>query len=198
MKEENKDIKSEVEMTQGESILNEENQMEEENNVIEENEESSSDKSDLLEEELKELQEKNNELNNSYLRLHAEFDNYRKRTLKEKAELIKNGGEKVLKEIIPLIDDFERALEQLHNVEAKDAFLEGLDLIYNKFANFLSQQGIKEIKAIGEAFDPEKFEAVSLIPAPTEDLKGKVIDCVQKGYSLNEKVIRFPKVIVGE
>jgi len=147
--------------------------------------------------EQQELQQKYDELNDSYLRLFADFDNYRKRTLKEKADIIKSGGEKVLKDIIPLIDDFERAIVALHQSDDKEAILEGIDLIYNKFMNFLQQHGIREIEAIGLPFDPEKFEAVGTIPAPEESQEGVVIDLVQKGYTLNDKVIRFPKVIVG-
>ncbi len=150
------------------------------------------------EDELALLQGKYEELNNSYLRLHAEFDNFRKRTLKEKADLIRNGGERVLIDIIGLVDDFERALTALHAAEDKDAMLEGMDLIYGKFISFLSQHGVKEIEAIGRPFDADHFEAVTTIPVQDEEQKGKVIDCIQKGYELNGKIIRFPKVIVGE
>ncbi|QRX64730.1 nucleotide exchange factor GrpE [Dysgonomonadaceae bacterium zrk40] len=151
-----------------------------------------------LTDELPQLQDKYDELNNSYLRLHAEFDNFRKRTLKEKADLIKNGGERVLVDIIGLVDDFERALTALHAAEDKDAMLEGMDLIYGKFITFLGQHGVKEIESIGQPFDADRFEAVTTIPAQEEAQKGMVIDCIQKGYELNEKIIRFPKVIVGE
>jgi len=192
MKQENEDMELDDKLTNNEEIVQDETSTVEGSEI---NGDNTSDEDDSLSKELNELKEKHNELNGSFLRLHAEFDNYRKRTLKEKAELIKNGGERVLTEIIPLVDDLERALEQVHLADDKDAFLEGLDLIYNKFENFLNQQGIKEIETTG---DPERFEAVSLVPAPTEELKGKVIDCIQKGYMLNDKVIRFPKVIVGE
>ena len=148
--------------------------------------------------ELALLEEKFNELNNTHLRLHAEFDNFRKRTLKEKADLIRNGGERVLLDIITLVDDFERALNALHSAEEKDAILEGMDLIYNKFLSFLKQHGVKEIEAIGLPFDADRFEAVTTVPAQEEKQKGVVIDCIQKGYELNDKIIRFPKVIVGE
>lgn len=151
-----------------------------------------------LEKELSDLEQKHDELNNSYLRLHAEFDNFRKRTLKEKTELIKNGGERVLIDIINLVDDFERALVTLHEVEDKDAMLEGMDLIYSKFTGFLKQHGVKEIETIGLPFDADRFEAVTTVPVPEESRKGMVVDCIQKGYELNEKIIRFPKVIVGE
>ena len=152
----------------------------------------------VFDEKLSQLQEKYDELNNNYLRLHAEFDNFRKRTLKEKSELIKNGGERVLLDIIGLVDDFERALTALHAAEDKDAMLKGMDLIYGKFITFLGQHGVKEIESIGQPFDADRFEAVTTIPAQEETQKGMVIDCIQKGYELNEKIIRFPKVIVGE
>ncbi|RNC66198.1 nucleotide exchange factor GrpE [Proteiniphilum sp. X52] len=144
------------------------------------------------------FQQKYDELNDSYLRLHAEFDNFRKRTLKEKADLIKSGGERVLLDIITLVDDFDRALESLHKTEDREAMLEGMDLIYAKFIAFLKQHGVSEIEAIGQPFDADHFEAVTTIPAPEASRKGMIVDCVQKGYRLNDKIIRFPKVIVGE
>ncbi len=151
-----------------------------------------------VEEELENLQQKHEELNDSYLRLHAEYDNFRKRTLKEKAELIKNGGERVLIGIISLVDDFERALESLQRAEDKEAVLEGIELIHSKFINFLKQHGVNEIEAVGQPFDADRFEAVTTIPVEDEEQKGKVVDCIQKGYALNDKIIRYPKVIVGE
>ncbi len=151
-----------------------------------------------LEKELESLQRKQEELNDSYLRLHAEYDNFRKRTLKEKAELIKNGGERVLIGIVSLVDDFERALESLQRAEDKKAMLEGIELIHSKFINFLKQHGVNEIEAVGQPFDADRFEAVTTTPVEDEEQKGKVIDCIQKGYELNNKIIRYPKVIVGE
>ncbi len=148
--------------------------------------------------ELENLQRKHEELNDSYLRLHAEFDNFRKRTLKEKTELIKNGGERVLLGIISLVDDFERALESLNRAEDKESMLEGIELIYTKFINFLKQNGVNEIEAVGQRFDADRFEAVTTIPVEDESQKGRVVDCIQKGYELNDKIIRYPKVIVGE
>jgi molecular chaperone GrpE len=148
--------------------------------------------------QLDQMQQQYDELNDSYLRLHADFDNFRKRSMKEKADIIRSGGERVLSDIIPLVDDFERALEALHQAEEKDALLEGIDLIYQKFVSFLEQHGVKEIETVGLPFDPDKFEAVTTIPVTDESQKGKVVDCIQKGYTLNDKVIRFPKVIVGE
>ncbi|HHT30804.1 MULTISPECIES: nucleotide exchange factor GrpE [Petrimonas] len=147
---------------------------------------------------LEELKRKYDELNDSYLRLHAEFDNFRKRTMKEKADIIRSGGERVLTDILPFADDFERALQALHMAEDKEAMVEGMDLIYSKFVNFLNQHGVKEIVAIGQPFDADRFEAITTVPVQEEAQKGVVIDCVQKGYQLNDKIIRYPKVIVGE
>jgi molecular chaperone GrpE len=138
------------------------------------------------------------ELNDSYLRLMAEFDNYRKRTLREKADLIKSGGESALTGLLPVIDDFERALDHIRNTGDLTAVIQGIELIYNKFISYLSQQGVKPIEAAGKPFDTAQFEAIATIPAPDENLKGKVLDCVQTGYVLYEKVIRHAKVVVGE
>jgi molecular chaperone GrpE len=141
---------------------------------------------------------KYNELNDSYLRLMAEFDNYRKRTLREKADLIKSGGETALTNLLPVIDDFERALNNIRQAEDLTAVIQGVELIYSKFIAYLSQQGVKPVEAIGKPFDTEHFEAIATIPAPGSEQKGKVLDCIQTGYVLNEKVIRHAKVVVGE
>ena len=133
-----------------------------------------------------------------YLRLSAEFDNYRKRTLKEKAELILNGGEKSITNILPVIDDFERAIQSMEKATDVDAVKEGVDLIYDKLMKTLEKQGVKTIETKGKILDTDFHEAVTLFPAPSEDLKGKIIDCVQTGYMLNDKVIRHAKVVVGE
>lgn len=153
---------------------------------------------DIVSDELEILQKKYDELNDSHLRLMAEFDNYRKRTLREKAELIKSGAESALANLLPVVDDFERALQNIHNGENLSAVEEGVELIYNKLIAYLSQQGVKPIDAMGKDFDTEMFEAVATIPASTPDLKGKVVDCVQTGYTLYEKVLRHAKVVVGE
>ncbi|MDD4514617.1 nucleotide exchange factor GrpE [Massilibacteroides sp.] len=144
------------------------------------------------------LKAKYDELNNDHLRLMAEFDNYRKRTLREKAELIKTGGESALTAILPVIDDFERALQNVRTSDDIKAVAEGIELIYTKFMAYLSQQGVKPIEATGQPFDTEMYDAVATIPAPEEELKGKVVDCVQTGYTLYDKVIRHAKVVVGE
>ncbi|MCC8146107.1 MAG: nucleotide exchange factor GrpE [Bacteroidales bacterium] len=136
-------------------------------------------------------------LKDSYLRLMAEYDNYRKRTIKEKADLIKSGGEKVLLGLLPVADDFERALDTIHNAKDMESVKEGVELIYHKFLTYLQQNGVKRIEAVGEPFDEEYCEAVATMPAQDEDQKGKVIDDVQTGYTLNDKVIRHAKVVVA-
>ena len=175
------------------------NVAEEQTNVTDENVESDNVSEEANKEnELDALQKKYNELNDSHLRLMAEFDNYRKRTLREKAELIKNGGESALTNLLPVVDDFERALQNLRTAEDMKAVEEGIELIYTKFMSYLSQQNVKPIETVGKAFDDETSEAVALIPAPDPEMKGKVLDCIQTGYTLNEKVIRHAKVVVGE
>ena len=147
---------------------------------------------------LTEAQQMIEEQKDKYLRLSAEFDNYRKRTLKEKAELIKNGGEKTLTAILPVLDDFERALKNMEASEETKAMKEGVELIFSKFQKILGQEGLQKIETDGQAFDTDFHEAIALIPAPSEDLKGKILDCVQTGYMLNEKVIRHAKVAVAQ
>lgn len=141
---------------------------------------------------------KYNGLNDSYLRLNAEFDNYRKRTLKEKAELLRSGSERVLLDVITVVDDFERAIDNVSKAEDIEAVKEGIDLIHTKFLNFLTKHGVKEVDVLGHPFDTDKHEAITTIPAQSEDDKDKIVDCVQKGYILGEKVIRYPKVIVAK
>lgn len=153
---------------------------------------------DKVADDLTALQQKYDELNDTHLRLRAEFDNYRKRTMREKADLIKMGGESALKNLLPVIDDFERALQNIRATEEMDAIREGVDFIYTKFINYLGQQGVKAIEAVGKPFDTEEFEAIATIPAPQPDMKGKVIDCVQTGYILYDKVLRHARVVVGE
>ena len=147
---------------------------------------------------LAEAQQMVSEERDKYLRLSAEFDNYRKRTLKEKAELIKNGAEKTLTAILPVLDDFERALKNMEASEETKAMKEGVELIFSKFQKILGQEGLQKIETEGKEFDTDFHEAIALIPAPSEDLKGKILDCVQTGYMLNEKVIRHSKVAVAQ
>lgn len=151
-----------------------------------------------LTKDLEEAQQTIEELKDKHLRLSAEFDNYRKRTLKEKAELIKNGAEKTLIAILPILDDFERAIKNMEASEENKAMLEGVELIYTKFLKILAQEGLQKIETEGKDFDTDFCEAIALIPAPSEELKGKILDCVQTGYMLNDKVIRHAKVAVAQ
>lgn len=148
--------------------------------------------------ELEVVAQKCAELNDKNLRLMAEFDNYRKRTAKERMDLLKTASERVLADMLPLVDDFERGLKAMETSEDVQAVKDGVELIYSKFIAFLSQNGVKAIPTENEVFDTEFHEAITTFPAPSEDLKGKIIDCASKGYTMNEKVIRFSKVIVGE
>lgn len=168
-----------------------------------ENEASQEEEAPLTEEEklAQELEKANaviEEQKDKYLRLSAEFDNYRKRTMKEKAELILNGGEKSISSILPIVDDFERALKNMETATDVAAVKEGVELIYNKFMSVLGQNGVKVIETKEQPLDTDYHEAIAVIPAPTEALKGKILDCVQTGYTLNDKVIRHAKVVVGE
>ncbi|MFA8449467.1 MAG: nucleotide exchange factor GrpE [Bacteroidales bacterium] len=143
---------------------------------------------------IQDLENKNKEISDKYLRLYSEFDNFRKRTLKEKADLSKYASEKIVKAILPVIDDFERALK---SVEENSTEKEGITLIFNKLGGILDKEGLKPIESIGKDFDTDFHEAITQIPAPEKKQKGKVIDEIEKGYELNGKVIRFAKVVVG-
>ena len=151
-----------------------------------------------LEKELETAQETIEEQKDKYLRLSAEFDNYRKRTMKEKAELILNGGEKSLSSILPVVDDFERAIKTMETATDVQAVKEGVELIYNKFMATLAQNGVKVIVTKDQPLNTDYHEAIAVIPAPSEAQKGKILDCVQTGYTLNDKVLRHAKVVVGE
>ena len=151
-----------------------------------------------LEKELEDAQAVIEEQKDKYLRLSAEFDNYRKRTMKEKAELILNGGEKSISSILPVIDDFERAIKTMETDKDVKAVKEGVELIYNKFMAVMAQNGVKVIETKDQPLDTDYHEAIAVIPAPSEEQKGKILDCVQTGYTLNDKVIRHAKVVVGE
>lgn len=153
---------------------------------------------DELKKQLAEAMEKNAELQDKYLRQAAEFDNYRKRTIKEKAELIKSAAEKLMVAELPIVDDMDRALENMEKGMDADACIEGFKLIVHKFKNILTQNGLEKIETDGQEFDTDYHEAIALIPAPSEELKGKILDCVQPGYKLGDKVIRHAKVAVGQ
>lgn len=162
--------------------------------------ENVSDKIDepTVEDLLNAANEKISELNDKYLRQVAEFDNYRKRVIKEKAELIKSGGEKLMVALLPVLDDFERAQESISNANDVEALKEGVNLIVEKFIKVLKQEGLEKMDVIGTDFDTDYHEAIAMVPGQPDDLKGKVIDCVMSGYTLNEKVVRHAKVAVGQ
>ena len=179
-----------------EEILNEEQVQDkaDQEDVADEAEES-------VEEEPKKeptLEEKLAELQDRYLRLTAEYDNFRKRTLKEKIDLQKSANENLLQALLPIADDFDRGLQSVNEATDIEAVKEGLRLISGKFQGFLTQQGVKEIDAVKKDFDTDLHEAITKIPAPTKKLRGKVVDVVQKGYLLNDKVLRYSQVVIGE
>lgn len=149
------------------------------------------------EEEATDWEVKFKELSNSHLRLMAEFDNYRKRTSKEKADIIKNASERIIINFLPIIDNFERALQSMEKAEDVAAVREGVELIYNQVINMLKGNGVNAIETEGKPFDTEYHEAITTIPSPTPEMKDKIIDCTTKGYMMNEKVIRHSKVVVG-
>ena len=151
-----------------------------------------------LEQKVAELEEQVAKEKKEYLFLMAEFDNFRKRTLKEKSELIKNAAEQSLKGMLPIIDDFERGLKAGEDATDVQSVKEGMELIYNKFKKYLEQNGVKEIDPEDRDFDTEKHEAISVVPVPDEAQKGKILDTVQKGYTINGKVMRHAKVVVGQ
>lgn len=154
-------------------------------------------KEETVEERLASAEAKVAELQDKYLRQVAEFDNYRKRTIKEKAELILNGGEKTITAILPILDDMERALANMDKFEDIAAVKEGVDLIFQKFIKVLGEQGVKKIETENADFNVDLHDAIAQVPAPSDELKGKVIDCVKTGYTLNDKVIRHAQVAVG-
>lgn len=152
---------------------------------------------DPQEVKIAELQAKVDELNDKYLRLYSDFDNFRKRTAKEKVEFIQTAGEDVFKSILSVLDDFERAIKSNSETTDIKAVKDGVNLVYNKLKTTLTQKGLEEMKSIGEVFNPDLHEAITNVPAPSEDLKGKVVDELEKGYTLNGKIIRFAKVVIG-
>ncbi|MBD5234046.1 MAG: nucleotide exchange factor GrpE [Bacteroidales bacterium] len=151
-----------------------------------------------LQEELEAARAEIEKEKNEYLYLMADFDNYRKRVTKEKAELLKNAGERVLLGLLPIVDDFERGLAATAASGDADAIRQGMELIYNKLIKFLESNGVKAMKSTGADFNSDLHDAIATIPAPSEDLKGKVVDTTQKGYMINDKVLRHAKVAVGE
>ena len=153
---------------------------------------------DKAEDEVARLKEEVAKEKKEYLFLMAEFDNFRKRTLKEKSELIKNGGESAFKGLLPIVDDFERALKATENSEDAGSIREGMELIYKKLKKYMEQNGVKEMDPEEKDFDADRHEAITAVPVPDESQKGKIIDTVEKGYMMNDKVLRHAKVVVGQ
>jgi molecular chaperone GrpE len=154
-------------------------------------------KAEINENEADNFEVKYLEANDKFLRLYSEFDNFRKRNAKERIDLIKTAGADIITSLLPIMDDFERALKAMHDAGESDAVKEGIDLIYNKLKNTLNAKGLEAMDSIGKEFDADLHEAITKIPAPDESMKGKVIDEVEKGYLLGGKVIRYAKVVVG-
>ena len=192
--------KKEQEQVKEEELQQEETQTEAQNAEVESQnaEEEQPAKEETPEDKIAALQAELEKSQKEYLFLMAEFDNYRKRTVKEKTELIKNGGEKAMLGLLPVIDDFERAIDAIDKSSDVEGLKEGVDLIYNKFMKYLESQQVKPMESTGTDFDADIYEAVTTFPAPDESMKGKVIDTVQKGYTINEKVLRHAKVVVGQ
>lgn len=181
---ENSDINADVTTSETENMT-------EEANVDAQESQPSIDATEQLMSQVKEWQEK-------YIRLSADFDNFRKRTMREKMDLIKTASEEVIVSILPVIDDFERAKNAMENVTEVGPVKEGIELIYNKFKDILAQKGLKPIDAQNQEFNTDLHEAITKIPASDESLKGKVVDVIQQGYMLQDKVVRYAKVVVGE
>ena len=137
------------------------------------------------------------DMKDKYLRLYSEFDNFRRRTAKERNDLLKTANQEMVVALLPVVDDFERARQSMQNAQEVVSIKEGVDLIYNKLSNILQQKGLRPMTTIGTPFDAETQEAITQVPAPDESMKGKVMDEVEKGYYLNEKVVRFAKVVIG-
>ena len=193
----NKETMNEEELKAHTAHTGQQDQGETEKTAAETQEQAGTEKTEQVD-ELTKTQEELANMKDKYLLLSAEFDNYRKRTMKEKAELILNGGEKSISSILPIVDDFERALKNMETAEDVAAVREGVELIYNKFMTVLGQNGVKVIETKDQPRTTDFQEAIAVIPAPAEELKGKILDCVQPGYTLNDKVIRHAKVVVGE
>jgi molecular chaperone GrpE len=190
-KENNKEMEDTVKTEEKPTVENESSEPAEDKDVKEESKEEEKEESKETD-----FEEKFLDMNDKFLRLHAEFDNYRKRTIKERIDLSKYATEDIIKSFLPVMDDLERAVKLMENAET-DPVQQGVVLIYQKFKNILTQKGVEEIKTSGEAFNTDFHEAITNIPAESEDKKGLVIDVIEKGYLLHGKVIRFAKVVVA-
>jgi molecular chaperone GrpE len=195
-------IRNKVKKKQSEDIA--------ESQEVEKNESASEDKKgkksaskksselDQLKEQLEEKETELSELKDKYLRIFAEFDNYKKRTMKEKMDFMRNASQDVLADLLPVLDDFDRAKQSADSEDTDEVFPQGVTLVFNKLGNVMRSKGVVPMETNGEVFDAELHEAITKIPAPSEDMKGKIIDTITKGYYLNDKIIRHAKVVVGE
>ncbi|VAW28332.1 Heat shock protein GrpE [hydrothermal vent metagenome] len=199
-KKQDKNIEQEAaeDVTIENQLVTEDGGKEEEITEPAEKKEGKKDKKSSSQKKLEALQEKYEELDDKYMRLYSEFDNYRKRTAKERIELQKSASREIILDILPVVDDLERAIQSFEEHQLSEEAKKGIELIYNKLINILSQKGLKEITAMGQTFDTDYHEAITNIPAPSKKMKGKIMDVVQKGYTLNGKVIRYAKVVVGQ
>ena len=176
-----------------------EDKTEEKETTIENNDQQTTEANvDESSKKLQEIQVKYDELNEKYIRLFSEFDNFRRRTTKERADLLRSAGDDVLKEMLPVLDDFDRAKKAMHASENITSAKEGFDLIHNKFTDALKKKGIEEMQCIGVEFNPDLHEAITEVPAPSEDMKGKIMDVIEKGFYINGKILKYAKVIVGK
>ena len=201
MAKETENIKNEKidnEMPDVESVKVDDNTESEENTDVNETEVEALSDEERLEIELEKARQEIDKQKNEYLFLRAEFDNFRKRTLKEKSELLLNGGERAFKGLLPVIDDFERAIAAIQTSNDVESVKEGINLIYNKFIKYLNDNGVKKIQSKDAEFNTDFHEAMTLFPIDDEDKKGKVIDVIEEGYTMNDKVIRHAKVVVGQ
>lgn len=198
-KEKNKVDEKSINEEQSDQHNGNDKSKDEQNEADNENEQAVNEETmeDIRDEKFLELQARFDELNDRYLRLFSEFDNFRKRTINEKLELTKNASEDLIKSLLPVIDDIDRALESANNDSNQEVAKEGIELILNKFKTILRQKGLEEIKALGEEFNTDLHEAVSNVAAEKDKDKGKVVDVIQKGYLLNDKVLRYAKVVVA-
>ncbi len=197
MKKKNDEHIDDVSFEDNNDINTEKEQDTEAGSKKEDKEETKKSKKNKAEKKIEELEEKNNELNDKYLRLYSEFDNYRKRTQKERLELLRNASQDMIVDLLPILDDFDRALQIMLADNQSSETSKGVELIFNKLFNLMAQKGLEPMDAMGKEFDTDFHEAITNIPAPKPEDKGKVLDVVQKGYLLNGKIIRFAKVVVG-
>lgn len=196
-----KNINSEDKITNPEEMPEDAVILEDVNSTLADNEEAEQEVAegiDSLAEENEKLKAEVEKEKKEYLFLMAEFDNFRKRTLKEKSELIKNAAESAFKGLLPIVDDFERAIKASENSDEASSIKEGMELIYKKLKKYMEQNGVKEMDPEDREFDADKHEAISAVPVPDEAMKGKILDTVEKGYTINDKVLRHAKVVVGQ